>query len=382
MSAELRPLITNLFALAVIGAAFFWLTSRPLPAEAPVVSGIATTTEEISIAPKPDATTTPPAEKPSEAIVQKPAETAPAAETSAGAGDKIARIESPYSTPILPISVINASTRQALVNIVCMPRQGGGFSPISASGVIIDPRGVILTNAHVAQYLLLSQDPRINITCTIRSGAPARVLWSAQVLYLPPAWVDEHVSDILVQHPKSTGEHDYALLFITGSATAAPLQTGFPFLEPDVREGIGFTGDEILVASYPAEFVGALTVSGNLYPASSVSTIGQLVTFGTSTIDALSLGGIIEAQSGSSGGAVVNRWGKLIGLIVTTSDGATTAERDLHALSLSYVDRDLKIESGLTLRELLEANPADKTADFGAHTAPQLIKLYRDVLFK
>lgn len=295
---------------------------------------------------------------------------------------RVQRIQHPY--PFEPVSAeqVNTDARAALVNILCMPRSGSVFSPISGSGVIVDPRGVILTNAHVAQYILLAEDTRINLACMIRTGAPARAAWSAEVLYIPPVWVEDHAGEINAPRQQGTGEHDYGLIRITSSLTQTPLPAAFPYLAPDTREGIGFEGDQILTASYPAEFLGGITTQSALYPASSIAQIGRLITFGTSTIDALSLGGIMEAQSGSSGGSIVNAWNRLIGLVVTTSAGATTAERDLHALTLAYIDRDLRAQRGAGLAALLAGEPADETTDFHAYTAPKLIKYYLDVLSK
>ncbi len=308
----------------------------------------------------------------------RPGTTARAAASAgiASSSSQVARLESPYSAPRASISDLNTDARAALVNILCMPRGGGSFSPISGSGVIIDPRGIVLTNAHVAQYVLLSQSPKVDLQCAIRAGAPAHALWSAEVLYIPPVWVQTHVGEINAQHPQGTGEHDYGLLYITGSLSGGSLPAPFPFLQPDTREGIAFQGDQVLVASYPAEFLGGMAAENDLYPASSVTTIGRLLTFSSSSIDVLSLGGIIEAQSGSPGGAVVNAWDRLVGLIVTTSEGATTAARDLHALSLSYISRDLAAQSGYDLPEWLQTDPASTAKNFNAMVAPGLLKLY------
>ena len=55
------------------------------------------------------------------------------------------------TTPVFSSEELNLKARRALVNILCTTKRGGLFSPISGSGVFIDPRGVILTNAHVGQ---------------------------------------------------------------------------------------------------------------------------------------------------------------------------------------------------------------------------------------
>lgn len=287
----------------------------------------------------------------------------------------VSRIKDPYTTAQLPSAVINATARAALVNIMCMP-SGGSLHPISGSGVIIDPRGIILTNAHVAQYVLLSEDEDVNLSCVIRTGSPASSKWIAEVVYLPPAWAQEHASELNTSRPLGTGEHDYAFLRIIASSNNAPLPATFPFMTPDSREAIGFLNDKVMVAGYPAEFLGGMGMQSNLFAASSFSSIRQLITFGTSSVDSISLGGVIEAQSGSSGGAVVNMWGRLIGMISTMTDGTTTSQRDLRAITLSYIDHDLTLQTGMNMNAFLAGNIDDREQDFNDRLAPDILQLY------
>ena len=239
---------------------------------------------------------------------------------------------------------------------------------------MIDPRGVILTNAHVAQYVLLSESPEVNLTCAIRAGSPAQYIGSASALYIPPVWVSAHASQINTENAMGTGEHDYGLLIMDKPGSYAAL----PY---DTRDAIGFSGDNVLVAAYPAEFLGGLAAENSLYQDTSVGTIGTLFTFGTNSVDAISLGGVIEAQSGSSGGAVVNGWGRLIGIITTTSEGATTAQRDLHAITLSYISSDMRQQTGSAdLTTLLAGNLATEASSFNENVAPDLLAQYFEVL--
>ena len=159
----------------------------------------------------------------------------------------------------------------------------------------------------------------------------------------------------------------------------APVPSTFPYLPIDARDTIGFVDDPVLVASYPAEFIGGMTAQLNLYPVSSVTAIKGLLTFSEEgTVDIVSLGGIIGAQSGSSGGAIVNGWGRLIGLISTTSEGKTTAERDLRAITLSYISRDISVQSGLDLQTILGGNVEAEASAFNASEAPALLELLID----
>ncbi len=295
-------------------------------------------------------------------------------------GFKAARTENPYPVPPKDFTGVNEEARAALVNIFCGARNGS-LRPTSASGVIIDPRGVILTNAHVAQYVLLASDQNIDLSCVIRTGSPAVARFIPEVLYIPRVWIEEHAKDIKASRPLGTGEHDYALLRIKNTLLGSPLPEIFPSLPVDAREAIGFVDDQVLVASYPAEFIGGATAQLGLYPVTSITAIKGLLTFGAKgTVDLVSIGGVIGAQSGSSGGAIVNAWGRLIGIISTTSEGETTDERDLRAVTLSYINRDISEQSGQSLATILAGNVAEEANIFNTTEAPALIKLLVDQL--
>ena len=283
----------------------------------------------------------------------------------------------PYGVAPQSFAAIENATRSALVNILCT--SNGTIRPISGSGVIIDPRGVILTNAHVAQYVLLSQSESVNLSCTVRTGSPAHAVWKAGVLYIPEVWVNAHVNDLnSSQAITGTGEHDYALLYISENADGTPLpssQSGFSYLPTDTREAIAFLGDEVIVAGYPAEFLG-VAAEHSLYQLASITKIKQLLTFGSGSVDLISLGSVIEAQSGSSGGAITNPWGYMVGVITTTSAGATISERDLRALTLSYVSRDMQVQTGSSLDAFLDSDLVDKAEEFNTYQAPKMIEQY------
>src|SRR3990167_446782 len=55
--------------------------------------------------------------------------------------------------------------RSALVNIICYAPSGSRLRSISGSGIIVDQKGIILTNAHIAQHFLLADR---GVPCMIR----------------------------------------------------------------------------------------------------------------------------------------------------------------------------------------------------------------------
>lgn len=368
MSPHLRTLLAPIGAIGILGAVMFALSdvepklsSDELVEESQVASAGTAQTAESQVEKGPAESSTP-------VGISPIGITSPESSESATAS----RIVNPYPFPPEAFTTINQRTFVALVNILCTA-QDSDIQSISGSGVIIDPRGIILTNAHIAQYVLLAQSGQTSLSCIVQSGFPARPLWSAEVLYIPPVWIQEHAPDIASAHPVGTGEHDYALLRITNAINpeAESAQTiALPF---DVREAIAFQNDLVLSGSYPAEFIGDTPPYG-LLPLSSISKIEELLTFSGKNVDMLSLGNTPVAQSGSSGGPVVNAWGRVVGLITTTSASAVLAERELRAITTSYINRDLIEQTGSSLEDFLSNDIAKKAAAFREHQAPMLIK--------
>ncbi len=294
--------------------------------------------------------------------------------------------------PPTPVSVvepdwnaINEQTRAALANILCVSKNGDVFQPLSGSGVFIDPRGVILTNAHVAQYLLLTEGDEKSdlLDCTIRIGNPAQNRYRADILFISPRWIADNAKNLLEENAKERGENDYALLAITDTTNPdAQLPSSFPFIP--LREKLlnADTKDAFLVAGYPAGFLGGIAVQRALYSASSFATIQMRYTLGEDTLDVVGLGGNLLAQKGASGGALVGADGDLAGLITTAIVEGNTDARDVRALTTDYIARIFKEEAGFSLYELKNADLASLSLQFNTQIAPLLRKKLTEVIYK
>ena len=199
-------------------------------------------------------------------------------------------------------------------------------------------------------------------------------------MYISPRWVESNKDLLKQSNPQGTGEHDFALLRITNSINKEPLPT-FNYIAPNTQE-ITAEGDPVLLASYPAGFLGGLSVLQDLNITTAITTIKKIYTYKQNTVDLISVPGTVVSQKGASGGAVVDGDNKLIGIITTSSDGKETSDRDLRAITLSHINRSLLEETTGNLSDLLSQNPDEVSRIFNTTIAPTLSKIIIDELKK
>lgn len=268
------------------------------------------------------------------------------------------------STPTPPLTEVPEETEDeyvgsarafaegALVNIVCSPLTSPLRKSISGTGVIIDSRGIILTVAHVGHYFLLENYPKQgSADCTIRTGSPARTAYDAELAYVSPSWVKENATALSLTSPRGNGEHDFALLVITKSLTSAKLPSSFtsvPLSSIDPEEG-----DAVALGGYGAEFLSGKEIQNALYPIIDDGSIENIFTFSRNDTDVLSVRGTETAQSGSSGGGIVNTSGRLVGLITTSSLGGGTAQRTLYAITPTHIKKSFNDDTNKNLEAYL-----------------------------
>lgn len=245
----------------------------------------------------------------------------------------------------------SSSLQDALVNIYCQYTTDEITRTTTGSGFFINDDGVILTNAHVAQFLLLEDAMGVGDSeCMIRTGDPATETYTADLLYISPAWIREHAALISEENPQGTGERDYALLYVTGGVENRPIPGRLPFISINTdlvsRDS---KGSSVTIGGYPATTLSADNLT--LAQATAPTTIVDLFTFDTNYADVISLAGTEIGARGISGGPIVNDQGAAIGLIVTKGDDAIQGAGSLNAITVSYIDRTMREETGLGLAE-------------------------------
>ncbi len=267
------------------------------------------------------------------------------------------------------------SVEEALVNVFCTTELKNAVRTTTGSGVFIDSKGVILTNAHVAQFLLLADEASATAPrCVIRQGSPAEARYEASLLFISPSWIEANAYQLYAEKPSGTGEHDFALLFVDKSANGEPLPEHFPALAPLSERNYRYYAAEVVAAGYPV-VQAAPYGDTSLTPLTDSTSITHLFTFNSGDVDIFSIGPSDVGEQGSSGGPVVNDAGEVVGLIVTRGNSADEGDQSLRALSISYIRRALEEETGLGLAETLSGDLPRRAHAFRDTLLPYLRSL-------
>lgn len=269
----------------------------------------------------------------------------------------------------IPLNIVSAKTlendttaltevQDATVNLYCNLRFGNKRIITSGTGVFIDDRGIILTNAHVAQYFLLAKESRtIRGRCSVRTGSPAKDTYSAEILYINPIWLKENADTISNGTQKGTGENDFALLYVDGKSRGkVSLPKTFPSIEINYLENY-FEGNIVAIAGYPTENISRNKLKNKLKFDSNISVIDAIRGFGTKTKDYLDMKGSKITQQGISGGPILNKDGQLIAL--NSAKSLSEKNSTLRSITISYINRTLLTQNLTTLQSMMSGNLND-----------------------
>ncbi|HYD93081.1 MAG TPA: serine protease [Candidatus Paceibacterota bacterium] len=265
----------------------------------------------------------------------------------------------PPTTPVVPQVDATLSDeallRAAIVNIICFSTDG--TSGVSGSGVIVDPRGIVVTVSHIAQHFLLRDYPSEDAgVCYIRTGSPAKNAYTAEPIFISPTWIEENSTAFLTSRPRGTGEHDFAFLAITGSLTKTPLPARFDHIPLAPANTEVEEGERVGTGSYAAEFLTSSQVRSSLYPTIKFADVKDVLTFDHQTPGLISVAAGSAAQEGSSGGAVMNSDDRLVGVITTRTVKPDLSLRTLQALTMDHIRSSFRADMGENLDAYLKSD--------------------------
>jgi hypothetical protein len=279
---------------------------------------------------------------------------------------------------------LTENIQDVLVNIYCQYKTDQYIRTTTGSGFFINPKGVILTNAHVAQFLLLedSETGKGDVTCIVRGGNPAEPKYHAKLLYISPTWIFDNADLITNEAPRGTGERDYALLYISESLDKSPLPAKFPAINiaTDLLPR-SIEGSSLMTAGYPAEALMRTGADAKLFPVVASTTMKNLYTFGSKYADIFSISESPVGEQGASGGPIVaTNEQNVIGLIVTKGDQEVEGPHSLRALTISYIDRTITEETGFSLTQNMQGDLANRGNIFKDAMVPFLAKILEEKL--
>lgn len=219
----------------------------------------------------------------------------------------------------------------AVIQIYCVTNS----QVFSASGVIVNPRGLVLTNAHVANIV---QNAGV-ANCQARHGNPADPFARLDVVFI----ADTTKKIDQTQVP----QYDFAFLRLVNPIA--------DFTDAEVGFGVIPRGETLLTLGYPSEFLESIATSNNSNLVFSLLAVDNYADIDDdpSTADVFTFNGGLVLQQGSSGTALFTREGRVAGIIFATTKAKTTAEREGLALMSSYIDRVLRLETGMGLKEFI-----------------------------
>lgn len=258
------------------------------------------------------------------------------------------------------IQTESSSIDNLLVNILCIRQIGNRINVTNGSGVIISSSGVVLTNAHVAQHFLLKD---AGYKCSLRRENIPLYGFNAVPLYISENWIENNYKQLTSSSPTGTGKYDYALLLITGNTNPVIPLPKFPFVKLGTESKFLDTGDSMTVAGYPAQNTGSLELAKNNSLAKDVVKVKDIFTLGSNTVDVVSSDDTNVAQRGSSGGGAFKN-NELGGIIVSTNNGSGPGKFVVNILTLSYINREIRNETGKNIYEFLSGDLIKQSEDF------------------
>lgn len=245
---------------------------------------------------------------------------------------------------------IDQKIKSATANIFCSIPKGNQIQKITGSAVAISNNGVLLTNAHVAEYILLENSaPNTNTLCYIRTGSPAKKAYKAEVVFLPREWIYTNKDNMKFGTLYGTGENDYALIYLTKKIQDSSA-TDLSYINID-STNIN-KNESLILSGYPV--LGGTLNENSLYNISDNTKIQNIWRLNKTESDAVDTSYTTLAHQGSSGGTGASLSGQLKAIMVATTVDPMTNKPNMRLISLGYISRDIESKTSKTLESIIQ----------------------------
>lgn len=248
------------------------------------------------------------------------------------------------------IITIDQKIKSATANIFCSIPKGNQIQKITGSAVAISNNGVLLTNAHVAEYILLENSaPNTNTLCYIRTGSPAKKAYKAEVIFIPKEWIYANKDNMKYGTLYGTGNNDYALIYLTKKVQESSADD-LSFINID-NSNLS-KNEDLILSGYPV--IGNILNENSLYNISDHIKIQNTWRLNMTSSDAIDTTYTTLAHHGSSGGAGSSLSGQLKAIMVATTIDSLTNRPNIRLISLGYISSDIKSKTGKSIESLIQ----------------------------
>ncbi len=243
----------------------------------------------------------------------------------------------------------NTDKSTHIVNIFCTQKIGKLRKTVTGSGILINQNGTVLTNAHVAEFPFLSEKDS-SVSCIARYGDPATGALSIKTVFISPGWIMQYGPYSSTENPLQTGKGDFAILAINmdelpksnkNSLTPLPLKSENSPSTLLSNDSLLTTGQPIYSLSYPANVLGEKGVNANLPIVKEDLSINRTYSLGITDLDVIETSPSFAGQKGSSGGAIVDSYGRLLGMITTTVNSSISGKANIRAITIEHINKTL-----------------------------------------